>query len=140
MTMHLIRGMTSLNTRKPKAKSLPVDEYQAEFHEHNKQARRDGMPQLQFKTLDEYIAYREGSGSKMNKIFKPMKPQSKPSRFIRETPVYPSKTSNGGTTGKVMPQQYSGDYMVGIAVMHKSNLVPVGRDANPTDYSTMRRN
>jgi hypothetical protein len=34
---------------------------------------------------------------------------------------------------------YTGDYIIGIATMHKSNLVPVGRGDNPVDYATMRR-
>jgi len=142
MTMHLIRGMSSLNTRKHKAKSRATSEYEAEFHEHNKQARRDGMPQLQFKTVNDYIANREGTGVKVSKskVFKPLKSKNLPARFVRETPVYPSKASSVGITGKAEVKQYSGDYMIGIATMHKSNLVPVGRDTNPTDYSTMRRN
>ena len=64
-----------------------------------------------------------------------------PRRYIRETPDYPSVTSTGQTNcEKKDSTQYSGDYLVGIATMHKSNAVPVGRNDNPTNYSTMRRN
>ena len=41
---------------------------------------------------------------------------------------------------KVPRMQYSGDYIIGIATMHKSNLVPIGRGDNPEHYATMRRN
>ena len=140
MTMHLERGLTTLNTRKRKVK-IDRSAYESEFREHNKQARRDNLPQLQFATIDEFIAYRTGSGRKMtHKDSKPMQSRVMPVRFIRETPVYKSAGSNSGSTIKVSSKAYSGDYMVGIATMHKSNLVPVGRDDNPTDYSTMRRN
>ena len=44
------------------------------------------------------------------------------------------------STAKPRRTEYSGDYVIGIATMHKSNLVPVGRGDNPEDYSTMRRN
>lgn len=141
MTMHLIQGMSSLNTRKHKAKPRDMSEYEEQFREHNKKARRDGMPQLQFKTVNDYIAYREGTGVKVSKskVFKPLKSKTLPARFVRETPVYPSKASSVGIIGKAEVKQYSGDYMIGIATMHKSNLVPVGRDANPVEYATMRR-
>lgn len=139
MTMHLERGLTTLSTRKRKIK-IDRSAYEVEFREHNKQARRDGLPQLQFATLDQYIEYRTGSGRKVAKDFKPMQSKVLPTRFIRQTPVYKSAGSNTGSTAKASSRAYSGDYMVGIATMHKSNLVPVGREDNPTDYSTMRRN
>lgn len=66
---------------------------------------------------------------------------SKP--YVRDTKEYSSlKTSDAipGSCAKAERKEYSGDYIVGIATMHKSNLVPVGRGDNPTDYATMRRN
>jgi hypothetical protein len=139
MTMHLAQGLTTLNTRKRKTKQVDRSVYEAEMHAHNKQSRRDGLPQLQFATLDQYITYRTGSGHKVGKEFKPMVIKTVAERYIRQTPVYKSK---GGTTGdavKVLSKAYTGDYMIGIATMHKSNLVPVTRDGNPSEYSTMRR-
>ena len=58
----------------------------------------------------------------------------------RETQYVPSLMSNKGNTNKVEPRKYTGDYIVGIATMHKSNLVPVCKDDNPKNYATMRRN
>lgn len=64
--------------------------------------------------------------------------------YRRETPNYPSlqvsSNISNGSTAKRESVQYTGDYLVGIATMHKSNLVPVGRDTDPKDFSTMRRN
>ena len=140
MTMHLAQGLTTLNTRRRKTKQVDRSVYEAEMHAHNKQSRRDGLPQLQFATLDEYIAYRTGSARKVGKEFKPMLTKTMPVRYVRETPVYKSKGGISGNGEKVLSKAYTGDYMVGIATMHKSNLVPITRDGNPSEYSTMRRN
>lgn len=58
----------------------------------------------------------------------------------RETKEYPSFSGScpASTERKESPQ-YTGDYIVGIATSHKSNLVPVSRGIDPTDYATMRR-
>lgn len=44
-----------------------------------------------------------------------------------------------GSTAKVMPPQYTGDQMLGVATMHKSNAVPVFNTAAARDISNMRR-
>ena len=49
-------------------------------------------------------------------------------------------TNNSTATAKAEAKEYSGDYITGLATMHKSNIVPVGKDDNPVDYATMRRN
>jgi hypothetical protein len=59
----------------------------------------------------------------------------------RETVRYPSlDTGHVGavTTGKTK-NVYTGDKMLGIAVMHKSNLVPIFTEENAVDVSRMRR-
>ena len=59
----------------------------------------------------------------------------------RDLPSYPSVHSSGyidGTAKEV--NKYSGEYLIGIATMHKSNLVPVGKDDDARNYATMRRN
>ena len=70
------------------------------------------------------------------RVFEEYKP-SKPTHRI--TPRVPSLMSSGGNCAKRETKVYSGDYMIGIATMHKSNLVPVGREDNPINYATMRR-
>lgn len=62
--------------------------------------------------------------------------------YVRDTVDYPSadSSSDSNLTSKPERKEYSGDYLVGIATMHKSNLVPVGKGDDPTHYSTMRRN
>jgi len=60
--------------------------------------------------------------------------------YIRETTQHPSRNTFSGDTAKAKTTKYTGDYFVGIATMHKSNLVPVGKDQDARDYATMRRN
>ena len=61
---------------------------------------------------------------------------------IRETPNYPSLSTSSIPAGgsKKESPKYTGDYIIGIATMHKSNLVPVGRGSDPKEYAQMRRN
>jgi hypothetical protein len=63
--------------------------------------------------------------------------------FVRETPEYPSlKTSDTIPTSgfKKESPKYTGDLLVGIGVMHKSNLVPIMRGTSQAeDIAKMRR-
>jgi len=78
------------------------------------------------------------SKKKSKKDFKEYAPTQS---YVRATPDYPSfQTSGPVSTAKQEPKQYTGDYITGIATMHKSNLVPVSRGIDPKDYATMRRN
>lgn len=97
------------------------------------------MPQLQFATLDQYIEYRTGAGRKVSKDFKPMQSRVLPTRFIRETPQYKSAGSNSGSTAKSSSKAYSGDYMVGICQMAKSNAIPVFNLEHVKEIGRMRR-
>ena len=67
-----------------------------------------------------------------------------PSRsYVRNVEIIPSHTgfsNNSAATAKAETKKYSGDYVTGLATLHKSNIVPVGKDDNPIDYATMRRN
>lgn len=58
----------------------------------------------------------------------------------RETPDYPSVTSSRSGTEKRETNKYTGDKLIGIAMMHKSNLVPVFNPEHAKDVSSMRRN
>lgn len=50
----------------------------------------------------------------------------------------PSKVTEGGSTAPVH-KVYTGDKILGIATMHKSNAVPVFSDEQAVDISRMRR-
>ena len=51
-----------------------------------------------------------------------------------------SLVTPGGDTPKSPPKIYSGDKMIGIAVLHKSNSVPVFSREEAVEVATMRRN
>lgn len=61
--------------------------------------------------------------------------------YIRDVPQHPSRsTPHENLCPKQDSRRYTGEYIVGIATMHKSNLVAVGAADAPSNYSTMRRN
>ena len=64
---------------------------------------------------------------------------SQPKPYVRETKHYPSLNSVGGTATKAAPKVYTGDKMLGIATLHKSNAVPVFNTEEAQDISKMRR-
>ena len=151
MTMSLVRGMTSLNTKKRKASKMTagkLERLQKEHREHNKHMKRLGCHN-NIMTFDEYVDYVHGN----------YKPKSKPTAvktswqqegYTRETehvPSHYSKESFAPATKKEA-MQYTGERkLVGIAMMHKSNLVPVFADDDDkngqkqaTEIAQMRRN
>ena len=150
MTMHLVRGMTTLNTKKRKSKMTKGkhERLVIEHREHNKR-----MKQLNchnnIMTFDEYVDYVHGN----------YKPKTKPTAFkapwqqegyTRPTEHVPSHNSEHSFSPatKKEAMQYTGERkLVGIAMMHKSNLVPVLADDDDkngskqaTEIAQMRRN
>jgi hypothetical protein len=59
--------------------------------------------------------------------------------YRRETPNIPSYESKNHYVAKVEPMRYTGNLVVGIATMHKSNAVPVISKEHAEDISKMRR-
>lgn len=59
--------------------------------------------------------------------------------YRRETPHYPSLGTMSGSTAPAPKKEYTGDKIVGIAAMHKSNLVPIFNDDAAKDVASMRR-
>lgn len=60
----------------------------------------------------------------------------------RETPKFPSLVTDGqgGGTKPIHGKRYTGTKMIGVAVMHKSNSVPVFTDEDAIALAQMRRN
>ena len=58
----------------------------------------------------------------------------------RETPVIPSRDSGMGQATAAPSKVYTGEAMLGVATMHKSNSVPVFRAEDAVEISKMRRN
>ena len=142
MTMHLVRGMSTLSTKKRRQKKKKIDNAQMErdWRAYNKDMRRKNMHKCQFDTLQDYVDYRMGTMKKKKSEFVPYEPEE--SKPTRPTANYPSLSTESipGSGAKKESPVYSGDYIVGIATMHKSNIVPVGRGDDPKHYAAMRRN
>jgi hypothetical protein len=74
---------------------------------------------------------------------KPLPKSVKPSKivkpYVRETPHYPSLNSGYHDCTKKQQHQYTGDKMLGIGTLHKSNAVPVFSSDDAKEISRMRR-
>jgi hypothetical protein len=61
--------------------------------------------------------------------------------YRRKTPDISSHMSNRPISGTKKPsKKYSGDVVIGIATMHKSNGIPIISKEQAIDCATMRRN
>ena len=142
MTMHLIRGMSSLNTKKRKAKKLDMVKAEVQWRQYNKDMRRKHMHSCQFDTLDEYVAYISGKLKPKKKEFVPYEPKT---TAPVSKPDYPSVSPKSPVHGipeagrrKESPK-YTGDYIVGIATMHKSNAVPITNQEQAIEIARMAK-
>jgi len=59
--------------------------------------------------------------------------------FVRETQKIKSLSNGFGAATKAEPKVYTGDKIIGIATMHKSNAVPVFNSEEAVEISKMRR-
>lgn len=59
--------------------------------------------------------------------------------FVRETKHYPSLNTGNVAATKAEPKKYTGDKVLGIATLHKSNAVPVFKKEEAIEISSMRR-
>ena len=57
----------------------------------------------------------------------------------RSTNSIPSVDTGTGIAAKKPIQQYTGDAMIGIGQLHKSNAVPIFKEQDAIDISKMRR-
>lgn len=150
MTMHLARGLTTLNTkkRKPKKRKDPSF-YEEGWRKHNKFLKNAKMDTM---TLSEYIDYVHGKFTSKTRTSVVSTPwHHTDSNYHRESPNIPSASTHRsfGPATRRAPMQYTGERrLIGIATMHKSNMVPIfaddeedksGRKA-ATEIATMRRN
>lgn len=137
--MHLLRGMSTLNTRKPKFKLTKAKEqsWRDDFAIYNRELKRQGSPRL---TWEQYMDMRLGKVSKV-------KPSQVRTSFV-SAPTHPRYVDRqhipslgivAGNTDRRESLKYTGTLVKGIATMHKSNAVPVINDEQMQDISRMRR-
>ena len=103
--------------------------------------RRINCHSAQFDTFEQYLSYVRGehtSRKKKSSSVEAYVPTDNPN--YRSTAHIPSKGDGVGTAPKKEHPKYTGDLIVGIATMHKSNAVPVMRGTTQAkDISAMRR-
>lgn len=116
MTMHLVRGMTTTRTRKQKSRKKTASILREEM--------------LTAKLLKK-VGYKPGQKATYSI------PDYKEHR--RETA--PTSDKVVPIAGKREAMQYTGNELLGIGTLHKSNMVPIRKDSNAAkEISTMRRN
>ena len=112
--MHLVRGMTTISTRKRKSKKKTA----AVLEEEKKMS-----------ALLQRVGYQKGATHRV----------SIPNYRVSE-PIAPTSDMVGNGYAKPV-KQYTGDELAGIGTLHKSNMVPIRKDSNAAkEIATMRRN
>ena len=116
MTMHLVRGMTTTRTRKQKSRKKTASILREEM--------------LTAKLLKK-VGYKPGQKATYEM------PDYKENR--RDTA--PTSDKVVSIAGKRQAMQYTGNEIIGIGTLHKSNMVPIRRDSNSAkEIASMRRN
>ncbi len=142
MSMHIIKGVYAPRSKKRKAKKLDMVKAEVQWRQYNKDMRRKHMHSCQFDTLDEYVAYISGKLKPKKKEFVPYEPKT---TAPVSKPDYPSVSPKSPVHGipeagrrKESPK-YTGDYIVGIATMHKSNAVPITNQEQAIEIARMAK-
>lgn len=145
MTMHLLgphMTTTQYNRKKNKKALSPtkLEKLKVQWRQHNKDCRKRHIHAAQFAEFEDFVAYVSGT-------YKAPKTTTKRQAYeppkVRETQNYPSLSNNviGNGTRKE-PMQYTGERkLLGIATMHKSNMVPIFEDQKEqaVEIAQMRR-
>lgn len=138
MTMHLVRGFSTVNTREPKFKMTKAKEssWREDFAIYNRELKRQGSPRVSW---EEYMDMRLGKRKTTKTQFKSLAQGNLHPRYEDRQHIPSLNSTEGNTTLRPSPQ-YSGERtLIGIAVMHKSNLVPVFDKEVATEIARMRR-
>ena len=143
MTMSLVGPyLTTTSYKKRKQKKLTDNQrtrLEAEWRAHNKEMRRKQLHSMQFDTFEQYLSYVRGEYTPKAKSneFKEYKPDYS---YSRSTQHIPSHGDGIGVATRKESVKYTGDLIVGIGTMHKSNAVPIMRGTNEAEeIAKMRR-
>ena len=130
MTMHL-EGPWLSTTGKRKGKKKFLNSTQAQKARANKESWEQLMSKWDIKPTEKTKVRPSQQGQVKQPAWAP--PPG------RETPHYPSLNSDSGVAVKKPIPQYTGDAMIGIGQLHKSNSIPVFSKEDAVDISKMRR-
>tara|TARA_B110000495_G_scaffold188848_1_gene189436 strand:- start:493 stop:930 length:438 start_codon:yes stop_codon:yes gene_type:complete len=141
MTMHLAQGLSTINTRKKKKKKpltkREYDNYLVAFRKHNKDCKRNHRHSMQYKTVEDYIAYCRGEVKYDASQFQKRTTES--TSTPRVDKQYPSLESKGAISGKdskwdLEKQQISSNYTIAPAynkgayqVVPKNEIKHIGK-------------
>jgi len=145
--MHLTKpSLTLIRSRRSKLKltKAKLKEYEIDLRLYNKDRKRYNEPAL---SLDDYIKLRVGKLTKKDTTFKTLSVSpvlnSRLQRMDNYNSTYRSLDSSEGpsSTSRKEVLMYTGERkLIGIATMHKSNMVPVFDSDDAKDLARMRRN
>ena len=154
MTMHLERGLTTTSTKKRKEKMTKarLAELEQGWRDRNVRLKQMSLPK---ETFEQYLEWVYGKGKKAKSPANIVTENSKANAKLDKTKTQVEGKSGNQVTGIVEPHlvrpwitgacttkpspTYTGNKVVGIATMHKSNLVPIFSDDEAKEVSSMRR-
>lgn len=147
MTMHLMQGLSTLRTTKPKVGKMTktqLKKYQAELRDYNKRMKQAHQHD-QCMDIEQYIAWVHGQTARK----KPAQYQTpdevktfdwNPKGYRRDNAAHiPSNNTGVGNALAAPKKEYTGTLIQGIATMHKSNAVPVINQEEAESIAKMRR-
>lgn len=123
MTMHLLPAMFS-TTGKSKNKKF----------KNSNQARTSAKNKASWEELLEKYDVKPNSKPKTKSAYK-----LEAKRGGSKRDVYKSLETGFSDTSKPKEKVYTGDAMLGVSTLHKSNAVPVFRQSDAIDVAKMRR-
>ena len=153
MTMGLVRGLTTLNTSTRRKKKRKYTDNQlvklrADWKKHNKHMKELRVSHMAM-TFEEYLNYIQGYYKPKSKPVAVRVPWHQEGVSERpETESIPSRKPSFAPCTKKESMKYTGERkLIGIATLHKSNMVPVFADDDDktgkkqaTEIAQMRRN
>jgi hypothetical protein len=134
MTMHLVGPyLTTTNHKKRKDIKFKSAEHKARYL-----AEQQAWAELLKRHKIDPKAKKKKAVGKLSDVYKLSPPPGRESTQIVSRP----EEKHGivpGTCTKPVPKIYTGDRLIGIATMHKSNMVPVFKKEDAEDIARMRR-
>ena len=158
MSMHLVGPYlttTSYKKRKDKVTKAQQEELERGWRERNVRLREMGLPKETFEQYQEWV-YGKGKKAKKEVIHKAISKTATTAAPVRvdQAQILGKETDSCKnnekeqthgklwTTGAVTTKQapaYTGSKIIGIGIMHKSNLVPIFSSDEAQDIAKMRR-
>ena len=144
MTMHLERGLTMLNTRKRKKKKYSkkdLETFEKMRKDNNKFFKSLGL-ERHVMDKEKWMKYVTGKQRPRLRKTSGIDPFGRDTKYYRKGADIPMGNKIPvGTGSKKESQKYSGERkLIGIGLMHKSNLVPIWDEEGAKEISKMRRN